>query len=71
MGRGQRGALVGSILGILVCGAAGGIVAWMVVSALGFDGVFGAIMAAVLGMIVATAFWAGATTLLRALGWLR
>jgi hypothetical protein len=35
------------------------------------DGPLGAIVAAVIGMVVATALWAGGTTLLRALGVLR
>jgi len=67
----QRGSMLGSILGILICGVAGGFVAWSAVTALGIDGVFGAILAAVIGMVVATALWAGGTSLLRALGWVR
>jgi hypothetical protein len=31
----------------------------------------GAILAAVIGMVVATALWAGGSTLLRTLGWIR
>ena len=67
----QRGSVVGSILGIAVCGVAGGFAAWTLVTASGADGVFGAIAAAVIGMVVATALWAGGTSLLRALGWIR
>jgi len=67
----QRGSMPGSILGILVCGVAGGFVAWSAVTAGGIDGVFGAILAAVIGMIVATALWAGGSSMLRALGWIR
>ena len=67
----QRGAVIGSILGIFVCGLAGGLAAWSAVSALGLDGVLGAIVAAVIGMVVATALWAGGSTLLRVLGLLR
>ena len=67
----QRGSMVGSILGILVCGVAGGFAAWRLVAALGADGVFGAIAAAVIGMVAATALWAGGTSLLRAAGWIR
>jgi hypothetical protein len=67
----QRGAVIGSILGIFVCGLAGGLAAWSAVSALGLDGVVGAIVAAVIGMVVATALWAGGSTLLRMLGLLR
>jgi hypothetical protein len=37
----------------------------------GLDGVVGAIAAAVIGMVVATALWAGGTSLLRAIGRIR
>ena len=67
----QRGSMLGSVLGILVCGVVGGVSAWSAVNALGFDGVFGALLAAVIGMVVATALWAGGSSLLRALGWIR
>jgi hypothetical protein len=71
MNSSQRGSIVGTILAILACGVAGGIAAWGLVTALGFDGVFGAILAAFVGMVVATALWAGGSSLLRGLGWLR
>ena len=67
----QRGSIFGSIAGILVCGVAGGFAAWMIVSALGIDGVTGALVAAVMGMIVATALFAVGSWLLRSVGWLR
>ena len=67
----QRGALLGTIVGILVCGVGGGVVAWSAVTACGIDGVLGAVLAAVIGMVVATALWAAGSTLLRALGWVR
>jgi len=67
----QRGSIFGSIAGILVCGVAGGFAAWMIVSALGIDGVTGALVAAVVGMIVATALFAVGSWLLRSVGWLR
>ncbi len=41
------------------------------VDGLGIDGVTGAIVAAVMGMVVATALWAGGSWLLRTVGWLR
>jgi hypothetical protein len=63
--------MLGSILGILVCGVAGGFAAWALVTALGLAGVLGAVAAAVIGMVVATALFAGGTTLLRATGWIR
>jgi hypothetical protein len=71
MSQPQRGSIFGSIVSILVCGVAGGVAAWMIVSGLGIDGVTGALVAAVMGMIVATALWAGGSWLLRTVGWLR
>lgn len=67
----HRGSMLGSLLGILVCGVAGGVAAWALVKTLGIDGPLGAIVAAVIGMVVATALWAGVTTLLRVMGTLR
>jgi hypothetical protein len=67
----ERGAVIGSLLGIFVCGLTGGLAAWSAVSALDLDGALGAIVATVIGMVVATALWAGGSTLLRALGLLR
>ena len=63
----QRGSILGSILGILVCGVVGGIAAWSIVALIGWDGIFGAIVAAAIGMLVATAAWAALTSLLRML----
>jgi len=71
MPRLPRGSIFVSIIGILICGVAGGFSAWMLVSNLGIDGVIGAFLAAVIGMIVATVLWAGGAVLLRALGWIR
>ena len=71
MAQPQRGSIFGSIIGILICGITGGFAAWMLVSRLGIDGVTGACVAAVIGMIVATALWAGGSWLLRAVGFLR
>lgn len=63
----RRGSIFGSILGIVVCGTAGGVAAWAIVAFLGWDGVAGALAAAVIGMIVATAAWTAVTSMLRAL----
>jgi len=71
MSQAQRGSIFGSIVSILVCGVAGGVAAWTIVSGLGIDGVTGALVAAVIGMLVATALWAGGSWLLRTVGWLR
>lgn len=60
-----------SILGILVSGIVGGLTGWSVIALLGFAGVGGALAAAAIGMVVATAVWIGLTVLLRALGLLR
>lgn len=60
-----------SILGILVSGLAGGVAGWWMRGALGWDSVGGALVAVVVGMVVATAVWLGLTVLLRALGVLR
>jgi len=67
----ERGAVLGSIFGIFICGLAGGLAAWSAVTAWRVDGVAGAILAAIIGMVVATALWAGGSTLLRTLGWIR
>ena len=71
MSQAQRGSIFGSIVSILICGVAGGVAAWTIVSGLGIDGVTGALVAAVIGMLVATALWAGGSWLLRTVGWLR
>ncbi len=67
----QRGSMLGSVLGILVCGIAGGVAAWQLVAALGIGGVVGALVATMIGVVVATALWAAGSTLLRAAGWIR
>jgi hypothetical protein len=64
----ERGGVVASLLGILVCGGIGGFVAWSVVTAMEIDGVMGAILAAAIGMVVATALWIVGGLLLRAAG---
>ena len=63
----QRGSTVGSILGIVACGATGGVAAWSIVALMGWTGPFGALAAAVIGMVLATAAWTGLTSLLRML----
>lgn len=63
----QHGSILGRLLGIVLCGGIGGIAAWAAVQAIGLSGPLGAIVAAVIGMVVATALWAAGTSLLRAL----
>ena len=60
-----------SLLGILASGVCGGVAGWWLRGALGWDGVGGAFVAAIVGMVVATGVWIGITVLLRALGALR
>jgi hypothetical protein len=43
------------------------VAAWSIVSALGWDGVPGALVAAIVGMVVATTVWIAWTSLLRAI----
>jgi hypothetical protein len=60
----QRGSILGSIAGIVVCGGVGGVVAWAVVTTMGWEGTVGAIVAAVIGMVVAMAVWVAGTSLI-------
>jgi len=60
-----------SVLAILACGALGALAGFGVVSAIGGMGTAAAILAAVIGMFVATLAWAAGVALLRRLGWLR
>jgi hypothetical protein len=71
MRKNQRGGIVASLAGIVVCGAAGGFLAWAVVSTLDIEGVAGALVAAAIGMIVATALWIAGGWALRASGIVR
>lgn len=60
-----------SVIGILVSGLCGGVAGWGLVHLVGLSGVPAALVAAVVGMVVATATWVGITVLLRALGMVR
>jgi len=63
--------IVWSVIGILICGGLGGFAASAFVTAVGWSGTPGALVAMVIGMVVAVALWTGGTALLRALGWIR
>lgn len=63
--------IVFSIVGILVSGLCGGVAGWALVQLFGLSGVPAALVAAVVGMVVATGTWVGITVLLRALGMVR
>ena len=57
-----------SIAGILVSGIAGGFIGYSLAAALSLSGVAAALVAAIVGMVVATAVWLGLTLLLRRVG---
>jgi hypothetical protein len=64
-------AIVWSVVGILISGAAGGFAGFWVSGTLGLTGVAAAIVAAVIGMVVATGVWIALTVGLRKLGLVR
>jgi len=62
---------IASGLGIIIAGAIGGAVGWAVAAWLQWTGVGGALVAAAVGMVVATGVWIGLTVALRSLRLLR
>jgi len=60
-----------SIVGILVAGGCGGIAGWTLAGMLDLNGVIGALVAAAVGMLVATGVWVALTVLLDKAGMLR
>jgi len=60
-----------SLVAITLCGGVGALAAFALVSALGLDGVFGAIVALIVAVIVATLMFALGIMLLRSLRWLK
>lgn len=60
-----------SVVGILISGGIGALAGWSAISVLGLSGLGGALLAAPIGMVVATAVWIGLTVALRTLGFLR
>jgi len=63
--------IVWSIVGILLSGIVGAVAGRLLVSTLGLEGVFAALAAAVIAMVVATAVWLALTVALRKLGVVR
>jgi len=63
----ERGSILSSLLAIVVCGGLGGLAAWGIVTLAGLHGTFGAIVAAIAGMLIATGLWAGGVWLLQRL----
>jgi hypothetical protein len=57
---------IARFLGIVLCGAGGGILAWVLVAQLGWSGVPGALAGAFIGMVLATLLWIGAVALANA-----
>ncbi|MCC6197604.1 MAG: hypothetical protein IT518_24400 [Burkholderiales bacterium] len=62
------GEILWSVLGILVSGAAGGVAGWALFHGLDLPRVLGALLAAIAGMVIATAVWLGITLILRRIG---
>ena len=60
----QSGSIIGSLLGIVVCGGIGGFAAWAIVTQLHWDGLLGAIVAVLIAMAIATGAFAALTSLL-------
>ena len=56
------------VIAILICGVGGAYFAWSVVDALGWTGVGGAIVTAILGMIAATLMWIVGVAVRKAIG---
>ena len=60
-----------SLVAIILCGGAGALAAFALVSALGLDGVLSAIVAVLVAVVVATLLWALGVAVLRSLRWLK
>ena len=63
--------IVRSVVLIVIAGGLAGVAAWWLARAMGLDGTPGALVAAVIGMVLAVALFAGLTVLLRRIGWIR
>ena len=57
-----------SAIAILACGVAGAVFAWTIADALGWTGVGGAILTAIVGMTMATVLWAAGVAIGNLLG---
>lgn len=60
--------IIRSAIAILFCGFGGAFIAWTIVDALGWSGVGGAIVTAIIGMVAATLLWVAGVALRRAIG---
>jgi len=68
---GSKMSYVRSGIAIVICAGLGAAIAWIVVSSIGLGGIAGAIAAAVIGMVLATALFAGGVVLGKALGYFK
>lgn len=71
IGKRAMTSIVLSVFAILLCGGLGALAGFGLISAIGWSGVGGAIIAALTGMVVATLAWIAGAMVLRRLGWLR
>ncbi len=60
-----------SLAAIVLCGGAGALAAFALISALSLGGVFSAIVAVIVAIVVSTLLWALGIVTLRTLGWLK
>ncbi len=63
----QRGLFAGKLVAIFTCGAVGGVAAWSIVTVLGWDGIGGAIVAAMIAMVISVTLWAAGVAALRSM----
>jgi Trk-type K+ transport system membrane component len=63
--------IIKSLVVIIIAGGIGGVAAWWLTGMMGVEGTLGAIVTAASGMVLAVALFAGLTTLLRTLGWMK
>jgi hypothetical protein len=61
----QRGLFAGKLVAIFACGAVGGVAARSIVTVLGWDGIGGAIVAAMIAMVISVTLWAAGVAALR------
>ena len=63
----QRGMLAGKLVAILACGAVGGVAAWSIVTVMGWDGIGGAIVAAMIAMVISVTLWVAGVAALQSM----
>jgi hypothetical protein len=58
-------------IAIVICAGIGAAIAWIIVSSIGWGGVGGAIVATVIGMVLATTLFAGGIVIGKAMGYFK